>query len=141
MAYKGLFGLGEVAGGVALSIPAFDPASLFRRLAAAELREDPGDRFVATVSRLLPSLVVHRLEVAILLLALGVAKLIAVAGMWNGREWGGWLLLAAVAAALPFDVHAAIARSSPLRTLVASLNVVAVGAIAVLLRTRSRRPA
>ena len=55
MAYKAILGLSEVVVGVLLAAPSFDPQATFARLSAEELREDPGDRFVALVSRHLPS--------------------------------------------------------------------------------------
>ena len=45
MAYKAILGLSEAT---------------FARLSAEELREDPGDRFVALISRHLPALLRHR---------------------------------------------------------------------------------
>ncbi len=60
MAYKAALGLSEIVVGVLLAIPGFDPQATFARLSAEELREDPGDRFVALVSRHLPALLHHR---------------------------------------------------------------------------------
>jgi uncharacterized membrane protein len=51
MAYKAILGLSEIVVGVLLAVPTFDPRATFARLSAEELREDPGDRFVALVSR------------------------------------------------------------------------------------------
>ena len=56
MVYKATLGLSEIAVGVLLAVPSFDPQATFARLSAEELREDPGDRFVALVTRHLPSL-------------------------------------------------------------------------------------
>ena len=55
MAYKAILGLSEIVVGVLLAVPSFDPQATFARLSAEELREDPGDRFVALVSRHLPA--------------------------------------------------------------------------------------
>jgi hypothetical protein len=60
MAYKTILGLSEIVVGLLLAVPSFDPQATFARLSAAELREDPGDRFVALVSRHLPALLHHR---------------------------------------------------------------------------------
>jgi Predicted membrane protein (DUF2127) len=95
--------------GVLLAVPSFDPQATFARLSAEELREDPGDRFVALISRHLPSLLHHRGAVAVGLIGLGLAKLVAAAAMWEGQEWGGYLLAATVALLLPFDVRQALA--------------------------------
>jgi uncharacterized membrane protein len=51
MAYKSILGLSEIVVGVLLAVPSFDPQATFARLSAEELREDPGDRIVALVSR------------------------------------------------------------------------------------------
>jgi uncharacterized membrane protein len=51
MAYKAILGLSEIVVGVLLAIPNFDPQATFARLSAEELREDPGDRLVALISR------------------------------------------------------------------------------------------
>jgi hypothetical protein len=51
MAYKAILGLSEIAVGVLLAVPSFDPQATFARLSAEELREDPGDGFVALVAR------------------------------------------------------------------------------------------
>ena len=105
MAYKAILGLSEIVVGVLLAIPSFDPQATFARLSAEELREDPGDRFVALVSRHLPSLLHHRGPAAAGLVVLGLAKLVAAAAMWEGQEWGGYLLVATVTLLLPFDLH------------------------------------
>jgi hypothetical protein len=49
MAYKAALGLSEIVMGVLLEVPSFDPQATFARLSAEELREDPGDRFVALI--------------------------------------------------------------------------------------------
>jgi hypothetical protein len=51
MAYKAILGVSEIVVGVLLAVPSFDPQATFARLSAEELREDPGDRFVALVGR------------------------------------------------------------------------------------------
>ena len=108
MLYKATLGLSEIAVGVLLAVPSFDPQATFARLSAEELREDPGDRFVALVTRHLPSLLHHRGLVAVGLIMLGLAKLVAAAAMWEGHEWGGYLLAGTVALLLPFDLRQAI---------------------------------
>ena len=65
MAYKAILGLSEIVVGLLLAVPSFDPQATFARLSAGELREDPGDRFVALVSRHLPALLHHRGLVAV----------------------------------------------------------------------------
>ena len=47
LAYKAILGLSEIVAGVLLAVPSFDPQATFAWLSAEELREDPGDRFVA----------------------------------------------------------------------------------------------
>ena len=108
MAYKAILGLSEIVVGLLLAVPSFDPQATFARLSAEELREDPGDRFAALVSRHLPALVHHRGLVAVGLIVFGLAKLVAAAAMWEGQEWGGYLLAATVALLLPFDVRQAV---------------------------------
>ena len=108
MAYKALLGLSEITVGVLLAVPSFDPKATFARLSAEELREDPSDRLVALLSRHLPALVHHRGLVAAGLIVLGLAKLVAAAAMWEGHEWGGYLLAATVALLLPFDLRQAV---------------------------------
>ena len=88
MAYKAVLGLSEIIVGVLLAVPSFDPQATFARLSAEELREDPGDRFVALVSRHLPALLRHRGAVAVGLVTLGLAKLVAAAAMWEGPRMG-----------------------------------------------------
>jgi uncharacterized membrane protein (DUF2068 family) len=103
MAYKAALGLSELLVGVLLAVPGFDPQATFARLSAEELPEDPDDRVVALVSRHLPALLHHRGLVAVGLAMLGLAKLVAAAAIWEGHEWGGYLLAATVAMLLPFD--------------------------------------
>jgi uncharacterized membrane protein len=86
MAYKAILGLSEIVVGVLLMVPSFDPQATFARLSAEELREDPGDHFVALVSRHLPSLLRHRGLVAAGLVVFGLAKLVAAAAMWEGKS-------------------------------------------------------
>ena len=88
MAYKAILGLSEIVVGLLLAIPSFDPQATFARLSAEELREDPGDRFVALVSRHLPGLLHHRGLVAVGLIVFGLAKLVAAAAMWEGPGMG-----------------------------------------------------
>ena len=105
MAYKAILGLSEILVGLLLAVPGFDPQATFARLSAEELREDPGDRLVALISRHLPALPHHRGTVAVGLIVFGLAKLVAAAAMWEGKEWGGYLLATMVALLLPFDLR------------------------------------
>jgi Predicted membrane protein (DUF2127) len=102
--YKAALGLTEIVVGSLLAIPKFNPQATFARLAAEELREDPSDHFVALVTRHLPSLLHHRGPVATGVILLGLAKLVAAAAMWEGQEWGGYLLAITVAVLLPLDL-------------------------------------
>ena len=86
MAYKAILGLSEIVVGVLLAIPSFDPQATFARLSAEELREDPGDRFVAQVSRHLPALLHHRGLIAVGLMVFGLAKLVAAAPCGRARN-------------------------------------------------------
>ena len=134
MAYKAALGLSEMLVGVLLAVPSFDPQATFARLSAEELREDPGDRFVALVSRHLPALLHHRGTVAVGLIILGLAKLVAAAAMWEGHEWGGYLLAATVRAAVAFDVRQAVASPTAGHVLLAVANAVALAVLVLLLR-------
>jgi uncharacterized membrane protein len=133
MAYKTILGLSEIVVGLLLAIPSFDPQATFARLSAEELREDPGDRFVALVSRHLPALLHHRGLVAVGLIVFGLAKLVAAAAMWEGQEWGGYLLAATVALLLPFDVRQAVASPTASHVLLAVANAAALAALVLLL--------
>jgi uncharacterized membrane protein len=133
MAYKTILGLSEIIVGMFLAIPSFDPQATFARLSAEELREDPGDRFVALVSRHLPALLHHRRLAAVGLIAFGLAKLVAAAAMWEGQEWGGYLLAATVALLLPFDVRHAVTSPTPGHVLLAVANAAALAALVLLL--------
>jgi hypothetical protein len=136
MAYKAILGLSEIAVGLLLAIPGFDPQATFARLSAEELREDPGDRFVALVSRHLPALLHHRGLVAAGLVLLGLAKLVAAAAMWQGQEWGGYLLAATVAVLLPFDLRQAVISPTPGHVLLAAANAAALVVLVLLLGGR-----
>jgi uncharacterized membrane protein (DUF2068 family) len=136
MAYKAILGLSEIVVGVLLAVPTFDPQATFARLSAEELREDPGDRFVALVSRHLPALVHHRGLVAVGLIVFGLAKLVAAAAMWEGREWGGYLLAATVALLLPLDVRQAVAYPTVGHVLLAAANAAVLVVLVLLLRGR-----
>jgi uncharacterized membrane protein len=146
MAYKTILGLSEIVVGLLLAIPTFDPQATFARLSAEELREDPGDRFVALVSRHLPALLRHRGLIAAGLIVFGLAKLVAAAAMWNGHEWGGYLLAATVALLLPFDIRQAVISPTPGHVLLAVANGAALAALVLLLwgwlpgRPRSIKP-
>jgi uncharacterized membrane protein len=141
MAYKAILGLSEILVGVLLAVPGFDPQATFARLSAEELREDPGDRFVALVSRHLPALLHHRGLVAAGLVLFGLAKLVAAAAMWEGQEWGGYLLAASVALLLPFDLRQAVTPPTPGHFLLAAANAAALAVLVLLLRGwRPARP-
>jgi uncharacterized membrane protein len=133
MAYKTILGLSEIVVGLLLAVPSFDPQATFARLSAEELREDPGDRFVALVSRHLPALLHHRGLVAVGLIVFGLAKLVAAAAMWEGQEWGSYLLAATVALLLPFDVRQAVASPTASHVLLAVANAAALAALLLLL--------
>jgi len=126
IAYKTALGVGELTVGVLLLIPSLDLAATFHRLSAEELREDPSDLLVALISRHLPTLVQHRATVGVGLIAFGVGKLIAAAAMWNGKEWGRYLLAATVVLLLPLDVRSVITDPSILRFLLVILNALVV---------------
>ena len=141
MAYKAALGLSEILVGVLLAVPSFDPQATFARLSAEELREDPGDRFVALIGRHLPALLHHRGLVAVGLILLGLAKLVAAAAMWEGQEWGGYLLAASVALLLPFDLRQAVNSPTPGHVLLAAANAAALAVLVLLLRGwRPARP-
>ena len=134
MIYKAALGLSEILVGVLLAIPSFNPQATFARLSAEELREDPGDRAVALISRHLPALLHHRGLVAVGLILFGLAKLIAAAAMWEGHEWGGYLLAASVALLLPFDVRQAVASPTAGHVLLALANAAALVILVLLLQ-------
>jgi uncharacterized membrane protein len=134
MGYKAVLGLSEMLVGVLLAVPSFDPQATFARLSAEELREDPGDRFVALVGRHLPALLHHRGTVAVGLILLGLAKLVAAVAMWEGQEWGGYLLAATVALLLPFDLRQAVADPTWGHVLLAVANAAALVVLILLLR-------
>jgi uncharacterized membrane protein len=134
MAYKAALGLSEILVGALLAIPSFDPQATFARLSAEELREDPGDAFVALITRHLPSLLHHRGSVAAGLVLLGLAKLVAAAAMWEGQEWGGYLLAATVALLLPLDLRQAVVYPTPGHVLLATANVAVLIVLLLLLR-------
>jgi uncharacterized membrane protein len=132
--YKALLGLTEIVVGIFLAIPSVDPAATFARLSAEELREDPGDHFVALVTRHLPSLLHHRGPVAVGMILLGLAKLVAAAAMWEGHEWGGYLLAATVALLLPLDLRQAVASPTVGHVLLALANLAALVVLVLLLQ-------
>jgi uncharacterized membrane protein len=134
MAYKAILGSSEIVVGMLLAVPSFDPQATFARLSAEELREDPGDRFVALISRHLPALLQDRGLVAVGLILLGLAKLVAAAAMWEGQEWGGYLLAATVALLLPFDLRQAVASPTPGHILLAATNAAALVVLVLLVR-------
>jgi uncharacterized membrane protein len=133
MAYKTILGLSEIVVGLLLAAPSFDPQATFARLSAEELREDPGDRFVALISRHLPALLHHRGLVAVGLIVFGLAKLVAAAAMWESHEWGSYLLAATVALLLPFDVRQAVASPTASHVLLAVANAAALAALLLVL--------
>jgi uncharacterized membrane protein len=134
MAYKAILGLSEIVVGILLAVPRFDPQATFARLSAEELREDPGDRFVALVSRHLPALLHHRGLIAVGLMVFGLAKLVAAAAMWEGQDWGGYLLAATVALLLPFDLRQAVVDPTWSHVLLAMANTAALVVLVLLVR-------
>jgi uncharacterized membrane protein len=134
MAYKAALGLSEIVVGILLAVPSFNPQATFARLSAEELREDPGDRFVALVSRHLPALLHHRGPVAVGLMVFGLAKLVAAAAMWEGQEWGGYLLAVTVALLLPFDLRQAVVDPTWSHVLLAMANAAALVVLVLLVR-------
>lgn len=134
MGYKAALGLSEIVVGVLLAVPSFDPQATFARLSAEELREDPGDHMVALVTRHLPGLLHHRGLIAVGLILFGLAKLVAAAAMWEGREWGGYLLAATVALLLPFDLRQAVIDPTIGHVLLATGNAVVLVGLLLLLR-------
>jgi len=134
MAYKAVLGLSEIAVGVLLAVPSFDPQATFSRLSAEELREDPSDRLVALISRHLPALLHHRRMVAVGLILFGLAKLVAAAAMWEGQEWGGYLLTATVALLLPLDLRQAVVNPTVGHVLLAVANTTALVVLVLLVQ-------
>ena len=120
--------------GILPTVPSFDPQATFARLSAEELREDPGDRLVALISRHLPALLHHRGTVAVGLVLVGMAKLVAAAAMWEGEEWGGYLLAVTVALLLPFDLRQAVLHPTVGHVLLAVANAAVLAALVLHLR-------
>jgi uncharacterized membrane protein (DUF2068 family) len=77
----------------------------------------------------------HRGQVAVGLGLLGLAKLVAAAPMWQGQEWGGYLLTATVALLLlPFDLRQAVADPTVAHVLPAAANSAALVVLVRLVR-------
>jgi uncharacterized membrane protein YkvA (DUF1232 family) len=136
MGYKAALGFGEIIAAALLAVPGFDPQATFARLSASELRDDPGDHFVALVTRHLPALLHHRGLLAAGLVLLGLTKLVAAAAMWEGKEWGGYLLAATVALLLPLDLRQAVIDPTASHLLLAAANLAALVVLVLLLRGR-----
>jgi uncharacterized membrane protein len=134
IAYKAALGLTKVIVGVLLAVPGVDPQAIFARLSAEELREDPGDHFVAMVTRQLPSLVTIAGRSPSGLILLGLAKLLAAGAMWEGKEWGGYLLAVTVALLLPLDLRQALLFPTAGHVLLAAANVAVLVVLVLLLR-------
>jgi Predicted membrane protein (DUF2127) len=126
-------GLSEILVGGLLADPGFDPGDLRPAVGRGTAR-GPGDRFVALVSRHLPALLHHRGLVAVGLVLLGLAKLVAAAAMWEGQEWGGYLLAVTVALLLPFDLRQAVTSATLGPVLLTSANAAALAVLVLLLR-------
>jgi uncharacterized membrane protein (DUF2068 family) len=88
---------------------------------------------VALVIRHLPGLLHHRGLIAVGLILFGLAKLVAAAAMWEGREWGGYLLAATVALLLPVDLRQAVLDPTLGHVLLAVANVAALVVLVLLL--------
>ena len=56
------------------------------------------------------------------------------AAMWEGHEWGGYLLAASVALLLPFDVRQAVASPTAGHVLLALANAAALVILVLLLQ-------
>jgi uncharacterized membrane protein (DUF2068 family) len=54
--------------------------------------------------------------------------------MWEGQEWGGYLLAATVALLLPFDLRQAVASPTAGHVLLAVANTAALAVLVLLLR-------
>ena len=67
---------------------------------------------------------------------LGLAKLVAAAAIWEGQEWGGYLLAGTVALLLPFDLRQAIVSPTLGHVLLAAANAAVLVVLALLLRGR-----
>jgi len=68
------------------------------------------------------------------LIVFGLAKLVAAAAMWEGQEWGGYLLAATVAILLPFDLRQAMVDPTVGHILLALANTAALAVLVMLLR-------
>jgi uncharacterized membrane protein (DUF2068 family) len=79
--------------------------------------------------------------VAVGLVLFGLAKLLAAVAMWEGQEWGGYLLAASVALLLPFYLRQAVTSPTPGHVLLAAANAAALVVLVLLLRGwRPARP-
>jgi uncharacterized membrane protein (DUF2068 family) len=65
---------------------------------------------------------------------LGLAKLLAAAAMWEGQEWGGYLLAATVALLPPVDLRQAVASPTTGHVLLAAANAAVLVVLVLLLR-------
>jgi uncharacterized membrane protein (DUF2068 family) len=66
----------------------------------------------------------------------GLAKLVAAAAMWEGQEWGGYLLAATVALLLPLDLRQAVLDPTVGHVLLALANTAALIVLILLIRGR-----
>jgi hypothetical protein len=65
---------------------------------------------------------------------LGLAKLAAAAAMWEGQEWGGYLLAGTVALLLPFDLRQAVVDPTWSHVLLTMANATALVVLVLLVR-------
>ena len=72
--------------------------------------------------------------IAVGLMVFGLAKLVAAAAMWEGQEWGGYLLAAIVALLLPFDLRQAVVDPTWSHVLLAMANTAALVVLVLLVR-------
>jgi hypothetical protein len=133
-------GFSEILVGGLLADPGFDPGDLRPAVGRGTAR-GPRRPLRRLVSRHLPALLHHRGLVAVGLVLFGLAKLLAAVAMWEGQEWGGYLLAASVALLLPFYLRQAVTSPTPGHVLLAAANAAALVVLVLLLRGwRPARP-
>ncbi|MCL5675544.1 MAG: DUF2127 domain-containing protein [Patescibacteria group bacterium] len=104
IAYKLLVGVLEFGAGVSIAVFGNQLVSLYGRLIAGELTEEPHDLFITISERIVPNLFTHNTVLLIYLILLGSVKIAGAIGLIYRKNWGVDLLVGLSIVLLPFQL-------------------------------------
>jgi len=120
--YKFISGLVELIIGLSIILFGKNISRIYTQYKLRELLEDPHDRLIITVQKMVPFFVHYRTYFIVTLVLFGIVKMIGALALFYHKEWGLDILILFFFLLLPFDIHTLFSHPTILKTLYFLIN-------------------